>query len=222
MKAGSKADLPKIGYLYHYPKLDHPTDKFRLDIFLSSQPTEQHFDVLRVVLPIQTSTGVFEQLKITHPWNEGKSYQLCMGVVRMEDRLGKKEEAFSFGGEITITAEGKYTSCSLVSPAPILEISGASPIPALLIEELEILLAEHKAANPDVNEYETRLCSSSPEDLYQSFLFDLIRKFEDSPHKTEEVQQLLSLMHSQAHRFRAAGLLKEPILSLGDLLGEGD
>ncbi|MBT3189898.1 MAG: hypothetical protein HN335_12960, partial [Anaerolineae bacterium] len=46
--------LPKIGYLYHYPQLDHPTDNFRLDIFVSSVPTEQHFDVQHVHFFIKT------------------------------------------------------------------------------------------------------------------------------------------------------------------------
>jgi hypothetical protein len=48
MHQNEEHNLPKIGYLYHYPRIDHSTDNFRLDIHITSEPTNQHFDVLRV------------------------------------------------------------------------------------------------------------------------------------------------------------------------------
>ena len=166
--------LPKIGYLYHYPQLDLPTDNFRLDIFISSIPTKQHFDVLRARFFVKPLKGEIERLIITHPWNYGKTARVCAGVIEMEDRKGKKEEAFSFGGQLKIESQDLQTVCILVSPAPILEISGTSPMNGLFIDELEILLAEHRAAYPNYLEYETQLVKTNPYELYLSCSSEVI------------------------------------------------
>ncbi len=62
MAVEANPNLPEIGYLYHYPRLDHPTDKFKLDIFISSVPTEKHFDVIRVTLPVTNHDGGMDHL----------------------------------------------------------------------------------------------------------------------------------------------------------------
>ena len=126
MKTDAGSKLPKIGYLYHYPRLDHLTDKFRLDIFISSTPTEKHFDVLRVTLPVINQEGAIEHLKISNPWIHEKSYRICAGVVVMEDRKGKRKKRLS-SVRIKILAGKDQTDCYLVSSAPIFEISGALP-----------------------------------------------------------------------------------------------
>ena len=94
-------NLPKIGYLYHYPTVDHPTDKFRLDIYLSSIPTEKHFDVLHVITNTESQYGGLERLKVTHPWDFQSLYHVCAGKIILEDRKDKKDEAFCFGGQLT-------------------------------------------------------------------------------------------------------------------------
>lgn len=213
----SESDLPKIGYLYHYPKLGHPTDTFRLDIFISSIPTEQHFDVLRAHLFVKTQRGEIERLSITHPWTYEKAARVCAGLVIMEDRKGKKEEAFTFGGQLKIDVKESQTVCVLVSSAPILEISGATPMHSLFIDEVEILLAERRAAFENYHEYETRLCSADPLSLYLACLEELIRKFEQFPHKDEKYLQFLVSLHSQEHRLDAAGLYKGPVATLGEI-----
>jgi hypothetical protein len=217
MTQKSESDLPKIGYLYHYPKLGHPTDIFRLDIFISSIPTEQHFDVLRVHLFLKTQKGKIERLSITHPWTYEKAARVCAGVVIMEDRKGKKEEAFTFGGQLIIDVKESQTVCVLVSSAPILEISGATPMHSLFIDEVEILLAEHRAAFENDHEYENRLCSADPLALYLACLKELIQKFEQFSHKGEEQLQFLIFLHSQEHRLDAAGLLRDPVVTLGEI-----
>ena len=50
--------LPEIGYLYFYPRMEHPTEKFRLDVFISATPTEQHFDVLQFHCFVKNQRGI--------------------------------------------------------------------------------------------------------------------------------------------------------------------
>lgn len=198
--------LPKIGYVYYYPNINEPPNIFRLDIFISSIPTEQHFDVLRCHVFVKTLRGEMERLTIGHPWVYEKVEDVCAGVVIMEDRKGKKEEAFTFGGKLEIVEQETLTVCILKSSAPILEISGATPIHRLFIEELEIILAERQAAYPNHRDYETRLCEVEPFELYRACLKEMTNKFEDFPHKDEKYFQLLIYLHSQEHRLREAGL----------------
>ncbi|MFH1633689.1 MAG: hypothetical protein ABIG63_06710 [Chloroflexota bacterium] len=217
MAKKSENALPKIGYLYHYPRFDHPTDNFRLDIFISSIPTEQHFDVLRAHFFVKTPQGAIERLTITHPWNYEKTIRVCAGVVLMEDRKWKKEEAFAFGGQLKIDVQELQTVCNLVSSAPILEISGATPLHRFFIDELEILLAERRAAYLNRREYETQLSKMDPLELYLACLKELIQKFEQFPHKDEKYLQFLMFLHSQKHRLDAAGLSRDPAPKLDDI-----
>ena len=153
MTEKSQRDLPKIGYLYHYPQPDHPTDKFRLDIFLSSTPTEQHFDVVQAHFSVKAATDAIAELKVTHPWTYEQKARVCVGLVVIEDRKGKKEEAFTFGGQLEIDGQVSQTVCKLVSTAPILEISRATPLHQFFIEEIEIILAEYRAKYVDRQVY---------------------------------------------------------------------
>lgn len=213
----SENALPKIGYLYHYPNLDDDTDTFRLDIFISSIPTEQHFDVLRVHIDVTNTDGTVECMTIKHPWYYEKTARVCPGVVILEDRKGKKEEAFTFGGQLKIEMMESQTKCTLVSSAPILEISAASHLPRLFVDELEIIFAKRRAAFSNHEKYETQLCASDPLDLYQACIKTLIQKFEQFSNKGEETAQFLLFLYSQERRLDAAGLSRVPAPDLADI-----
>jgi hypothetical protein len=215
---GERSDLPKIGYLYHYHNADHPSEKFRLDIYISDTPSEEHFDVLRVILFEDTGKGSTKQTKISHPWKfEGKLH-VCPGVIVMEDRKGKKEEAFSFGGVMEILSNDNHTNCTLVSSAPILEISTARPLNTIFIEELEALLAEFRAGSSQ--EYLLELCKATPDRIYQACLLELSMKLEGFPHQYDQISQLQAYLHTEMHRLQAAGMLQEPIPDLEQLIGD--
>jgi hypothetical protein len=218
MTEKSETKAPNIGYLYHYPRLDHPTDNFSLDIYLSSAPTEQHFDVLRSHFFVANQEGEIERLSVTHPWTFDETAQVCAGLVEMEDWKGKKEEAFTFGGRLTIESQDTVTTCMLTSSAPILEISGATPLHALFIEEMEILFAKRKAAYHHHHEYETRLIEADPLKLYCACLEALFQKFEHLPHKDEKYSRFLVDLRMQKHRIEATELVKEPASALNDIL----
>jgi hypothetical protein len=198
----SKQALPKVGYLYHYPQADKPKDNFRLDIFISSIPTEQHFDVLRAFVFAKTPTGRIERLKITHPWNYETTSNFCAGVVIVEDRNLKKKEFFTFGGKLEIVEQKLQTICTLESSAPILDISGATPLHKLFVDELEIILAEYKASYLNRREYEKLLCKTDPCKLYQACLKELSKKFEHLHCKDEKCFQMLKYLQSQKRRLR--------------------
>lgn len=217
MEKKSKNAVPEIGYLYHYPQLDHPTDKFRLDIFISSIPTEQHFDVLRVHVNAKNSKGDFECITIKHPWIYEATARTCVGVIILEDRKGKKEEAFTFGGQLNIEMKESYTVCTLLSSAPILEISAASPLHRMFIDELEIIFAKTGAAHPNHDEYELRLCETDPLELYQACIKELISKFEQFHQKDDKTFQFLLFLYSQEHRLDAAGLSRDPAPDLAHI-----
>lgn len=217
MAEKSQRELPEIGYLYHYPQLDHPTDIFRLDIFVSSVQTERHFDVLRTHFFVKAKGETITKLTVTHPWVYEQYARVCAGVVVLEDRKGKKEEAFTFGGHLKIDGQESQTVCRLVSSAPILEISSATQIHGFFVEELEIILAQLQARYADHKVYEKRLCNTDPYRLYLACLLELVEKIEGFQHKDENYQQLLVYLHSQEHRLAAAGLLKGLLPTLESL-----
>ena len=219
---GNEAEgrLPKIGYLYHYPSLDHPTDKFRLDVYVSSIPTEKHFDVLHVILNVESQYGGLERLKISHPWELQSSYRVCPGMVILEDRKDKKEEAFCFGGQLTINVKESLTECILLSPAPILEFDENLPMKVIFIEKVEILLAEYRADYSNDKDYEMHLCTAAPFDLYSACLKNLLDEVKSKAYKDDINLQFLNYLHKEKYRLSTAGLLKDTIPSLDEIFAK--
>lgn len=209
--------LPKIGYLYHYPRIDHPTDIFRLDMYITSKPTHQHFDILRLRVGVQTETGTTEVLKITHPWIYKKAARVSAGVLVMEDRKGKKEEALSFGGQLTIENYDEQVFCKLVSTAPIMEINQATPLHMRFIEEIEIIFAENQAKYVNHEDYEIELNKADPIALYLACLDSLLKKYESKQHKTNIQFEFIAYLHTLSRRLEAAGLTRNPIPLISDI-----
>jgi hypothetical protein len=218
MTNNPESNCPKIGYIYHYPRLDHPTDLFKLDIYLFSGPTEMHFDVKSAHFFTKTQAGSIERISISHPWAFEKTVWVCAGLVEMDDYKGKKEEAFTFGGRLRIDSQETCTTCTLVSSAPILEVSGATPMHKLFVEEVEVLLAGQQAGYAHAGDYEKRLAEVDHQQLYLASLEALIQKFEAFPNKDEVYARFLVYLHHQKHRMEAAGLLKDPIQPISQIL----
>ncbi len=218
MKSQNK--YPHFGYVFHYPRLDQPGDHFSMEVFLFNQPTGTYFDVICMRVGIKTKLGDMERVKITHPWALKGTCQVCNGTIEMESRDGKKEQVFTFGGKLDINSQPNLTQVTLYSPAPILNITNADPLHTFFIDELEIVLAQHRARNPDEQEFESLLYDIEPLDLYLGCLFELIEKFEHFPNKCESYLQLLMYLHAQDHRLKSAGLVKSPQPNLRKLLME--
>jgi len=218
MADNKNISLAKVGYLYHYPQLAHPSEKFRLDIYLSQTPQDQFFGIRQAHFYIKQKELGIGRLTVTHPWDFDNQAQVCPGLVILEDHRKNKEEAFTFGGNLKINDQDSHTNCSLVSNAPILEITMADPLRKLLVEEVEILLSERSATYSDHNAYESHLCSADPLELYQACLVALIDKFDQFPHKSDQYVQFLSYLHAQQHRLEAAGLTGYPTPEIAKIL----
>ncbi len=209
----------KIGYWFYPPDSRHAPGGNGLDIIIKEIPTNQHFDPLLINLPIKSKAGI-ETLKIHHPWLFGKTYQVCTGLVEMIDRKGIKEEAFTFGGNLTIHSDDKFTRLILESPAPIIDINAADHVKMLFVEEVEILLAERRAALlANKNAYDSRLAEVNPLILYTICVHTLIKKYEQIHHKEDpEIIRFLNFIHAEFRRLKDEKLVPVFIPSLEDIL----
>ena len=175
-------------------------DDCQLKIVLRPSPTEQHFDPEIVTCSIASAAGSVEGLRVHHPWLLGPTYRVCAGHVILQDRKGRQVTAFTFGGELRIESTEARTICRLLSPVSILDYSQPDSMTHLLGEEVEILLAERRAAwlhNPAA--LDRRLAEADPRILYSACLAALRQKFARFPaHQSEPFSQLV---HFVNHRF---------------------
>ena len=213
----SSNNAQPLGYRYHEPHPAQPTAHYRLEVHILATPTEQHFDVRRAQFGVRTAAGTLGELTVTQPWSYEPRAWVCPGVVVLTDRKGKKEEAFTFGGDLTIRSQDAQTTCELVSPVPILGLSGAPVVPCSFIEELEILLAQQRARFSVRQTYEKQLCQLDPVRLYQACLQDLRQKLSDFQYKDVRCQQLLAHLQAQVQRLVAVGLWETPPPTLGSI-----
>ncbi len=214
MNTPKENNLPKIGYLYHYPRLEEKDDDFRLDIFVSPVTTELHFDVARAFFFVATSGNTIEKFKVGHAELADKNYQVCAGMVVMEDRNQEKKEAFTFGGKLSIETQEAQTMCVLTSPAPILDLADATPLERIFIEELEIIFAERAANYANHHDYEKDLIAANPRDLYLATLEALLAKFENFPRMDQSQRDFLHFLRAEKNRLYAAGISTELAPSL--------
>ena len=217
MTENRKMELPEIGYLFHYPKFDQPSDFFRLDVYITSAPSEKHFDVQRLRLTARDVHGKIENYSITHPWHFGKGVEVCPGVVILEDRNGEKEEAFTFGSCMAVKVKESVTFCTIVSSAPILEINNATPLNRLFIDEVELLLAQYRTRFDTELGFKEKLFSVMPLDLYTACVDEIIAKFKQFPRMDEVYHRLVIDLHAQLHRLDAVGKLNKVPPSLDQI-----
>jgi hypothetical protein len=210
-------ELPKIGYLYHFPDLNHPTDRFRLDVNISVEPTHKHFDIIRTKFPVFSQRDGAGEISVHHPWTEVKEYQVCPGLIIMEDRNRKKKEGFTLGGKLTIKVEARQTICKLTSEAPIFGINEASAVEKLLIDDLEVLFAEYQTNFPHSEKFKSHLCKIKPFILYMACLKELVHKVKAVHKKDDLTFDYLIYLHTQWNRLEAIGKIPSEIQRLDEL-----
>ena len=199
---------PEYGYWYCPPQSEGAPAGNRLEVILFAKPTGQHFDPHFVNLLVN-SGDLVETVRFHHPWGFGDEYQVCPGRVEMVDWAGKEEEAFTFGGHFSLEEHDDWTRGVLESPAPILAISDVDPIKRLWIEEVEILLAERRAAFVgDPIQFERRLANAKPFDLYVACLNAISQKFKAMHHLQEpQILELLQLIQTEKRRLKGESVL---------------
>jgi hypothetical protein len=164
-----------------------------------SVPTGKHFDPEKLSLTVAPKHKGTELLRVQHPWPGQDQYRACAGHVILQDRKGKKVEAFTFGGDLRIESEEMLTVCFLTSPAPILVLIGTSSIPMLLAVETEIVFAERRANwELDRSTFKDRLTAADPFTLYCICLEALKKKFERYPSRgVEFIQQFVTFLNTE-------------------------
>lgn len=169
------SDVPDLGYFF-YPgeTIDHPGHP-RLDVVIREQPTLHHYDPEWVSFVVASAAGLVEGLTIHHPWQGDSRYRICAGRIILCDRLGKRVEAFSFGGQLHIDSNQERTVCALVSPAPIFSVYAFYDLATWVVDEVEILLAEQRAqwCPEHPHDFEDRVAAADPSVLYASCLVAL-------------------------------------------------
>jgi hypothetical protein len=201
------------GYLLVPPRRPTEPGYAGIEIVLCEQPSLSHFDPDQVLLLVSTSDGSAETLKVTHPWIGSARWRLCVGQVDLLDRKGKHVDFFTFGGELTIEkAAHGCTHLTLSSEAPfLLTQSQTSPV-NLLIQEVEIQMAQARAEWLGKNQnFDSCLASIEPFELYRMCLAAILQRIGQFSQRDEAVFRLCHVLKDELD------VIGFPALSLTDL-----
>jgi hypothetical protein len=159
--------ISELGYYFHPLSQSGTHGHSQLDINIYSEPTEKHFDPIRVHLFVVKADQDLERVTISHPWTGASPLRVGPGRVLLQDYRDKVVQAFSFGGEMEITNHSLYTSCHLTSPAPIIHLVQGQDTPTILVTEFESFLARRRAewAGNEMG-FEARLAKIEPLTLF--------------------------------------------------------
>lgn len=217
----------ELGYRFHVT--DQPTTIGypSLGVILHKEPTDHFFDPAQVSLLVTPAINnqPIEHLVIEPDWHGRSHYEVCAGRVVLTDREEKTVEAFTFGGNVDIHPSGDYTTATISSSAPILDLSYENRPPSLsliLAAEVEVEMASRRAfwSSHKPGEFERRLAqiADNPVQLYKACLLKLSDKFSDDPHvEGDTMWQFRHLLHNESRRIRQeAG--KNPVPKLEEIL----
>ena len=172
--------LPPLGgYFFDPPEYEHAPGAPRLEVYLAdiSLPDQIIPRTLRLAVRIEND---IEELTIDHPWTQGREFTAGPGCISLHGPLQTQAGAYTFGGCLRIYTQEEYTTCTLTSPAPILNLDRMNPQASMLFEEVEALLAQQRAAHLDETpSYTCRLAHIDPARLYACCLHSLLQKFND-------------------------------------------
>lgn len=210
----------EFGYWFYPPKSKNAPGGNRLDIVLRETQTGRFFHAQYVRLCVRASRNAFEMIRIHHPWAFGDQYQALPGFVEIYNEKEEKVEAYTLGGNLKVQQYANSTLCTLESPAPIVELNNIEPPLELFIEEIEILLAERRAALlNEALDYEERILLTEPMELYLSVLNAMLEKFDHSQHKDNaQILQFINFLHTEKRRLTKEGLIPLYVPTLENLL----
>jgi hypothetical protein len=225
MSLPNETDEAELGYRFVAGRNPQSIGYPRLEINILCAPSERHFDPKIAQIPIFTlkesvSPHKIDQLEIYHPWVYRDTYQVAPGLVTLADRKGKKVEAYTFGGKLTIDSDEYCTTCVLQSDAPIIEINHANRAIMKLIDEVEIILAEQRANRAaDIGDFEARLEKVPVSKLYMACLMELEKKVKEAQGRGGNVDRKLSeLIEGEKQFMRKEGSWPENPPSFSEIL----
>ncbi len=225
MSLPNETDEADLGYRFVAGRNPESIGYPRLEINILCAPSERHFDPKIAQISIFTLKDSvrphkINQLEIYHPWVYRDTYQVAPGLVTLADRKGKKVEAYTFGGKLTVDSDEYCTSCVLQSDAPIIEINHTNPVIMKFIEEVEIILAEQRANQAtDLEGFEARLEKVPVSKLYIACLMELEKKIKDAQGSGGDVdRKLLDLIEGERRFMRKEGSWPENPPSFSKIL----
>jgi hypothetical protein len=213
----SDTDVP-LGYIFHRGQSQFGYEQF--DVFLTDKPSEQHFDPDEICVMLGTARGA-HPMEISHPWQQAPAYQVCAGRIVVADRFHKRVEVFTLGGQVTINTEREHTECIFTSPAPFLDMTTGHSVATLLSNEIEILLAQRRAAHNFhfPNEFDTLLLKVDPLIFYACCLETVREKFAHLPYYHDPVvQHLKHQLHLEIDRLQQEGQWPQTLPELNSLI----
>lgn len=217
MSTSKQVNTSDYGFWFYPPESRQAPGGNRLDMFINDAPGSQLFDLKNVRLPVLVDKGI-ETLSIYHPWQYKHQYHVCPGIVELIDRNGEKEEAYTFGGNLSIQTQGTTTTCTLSSSAPILHIFADDKMRTMLIEEIEILIAERRATLSPA-EYEQRLIDVDALSLYVACINTLAKNYEHHSHQEDpQILPFINFLHAEKTRLEEEGLSQGLPASLEEVL----
>ncbi len=183
-----------------------------LVVIIRETPTFKHFDPETLDLRVwaeegKRAQGAVEELTIHHPWPGDEHYRVVLGRLILRDRVGKCIEAFTFGGELDVEIHEDLTLCRLRSEAPVFDLEEPGTLSALLVNEVEVELAELRGQAVDrLDQIELGLGRSDPASIYAACLISLEKRLQSFEHQElPEYQDLLHLVHTEIEHRRGQG-----------------
>ncbi|MCB8983721.1 MAG: hypothetical protein H6659_07860 [Ardenticatenaceae bacterium] len=209
---------PSRGYLFH-PGHSHFGYE-QVDVTLTTEPTQEHFDPEKVHLYVGSGRSV-QSLDIHHPWHLAADYPIIAGRIILTDRRQKHVEVFTLGGQMTITGQPEQTKCVFTSPAPFMDLITGHSVSTLLVNEIEILLAERRAArNFRISgEFDNLLLAVDPLTLYTCCLHHIREKFKHYPIYYDHVlQHFRYLLQLEIEQLQSDDLWPDHMPELAELI----
>jgi hypothetical protein len=211
----------ELGYLISGTQHPSTLGCLQLDVNLYDRPTGQHFDPEQAAFPVANQEGEIKRRVIAHPWRSVKAFHVCVGRTILRDRLNKKVEAFSFGGELAIEVEKSYTECLLRSTAPIFALTDVHGLSVMFVSRVESLLArKHAEWKNDDCGFERRLVDVDPAMLFVAALAAVSWELEQTPtaSRGERFWHHLGAIRVAIQNMKRGGTWPTPTPSLDEML----
>ncbi len=219
--------LPKnVGFQYRNPSDFKKPVQAELDIHLYAKSLPVFFATKAARFLIHSKDHLVYHLTVTHPWESYSHYRLLPGRITLADHSGNLVEAYSLGGEISIEARDDLTTCVVSSPAPVFDLATPLSDEALLITQLEALIAMQRATwGRDDTGFEEKLVSIKPEDLFAAMLVDVevcLAKDPLSEQDKSSHRQALMYLHQARRQMKEGHIWPAKPPTLADLLAAPD
>ncbi len=212
MEVTQKTELKMdtLGFTIHPHIYSNAPGSHRVDICITETPTQLHFDPERLICQVKNTSGDVETLQVRYRktgMGFAETYSVIAGPISLFDRMGEEVIFITLGGKLTIQIQESNTFCKMESPVPILQKDRVHRIPRMLAEEIEILLAERRAAwLPNVDHFYKKLAAIDPFVLYASCLETMRTSYLRLPAADNmRAQEMLGFLRREMRELRERG-----------------